>query len=127
MLARGTGRQRPIWRISVRCASWHDAGNIARTCHHGLLVTRCPDPEPVGLLVELTVELPDGIKVDLRGWVKELRAEGAGIEFDRRPVSGLILLERLIQEEMGAPQTPRTPTTYSMVRRPRTPVAKLNR
>src|SRR5262245_29077138 len=118
IIAQGTGQQRPIWRVSQACAGWADAGSLAHECRAGTFIVRGVNPQPRGTLVELTVELPDGIQVDLRGWVRAVHADAAGLEIDGRAGSGLVLLERLLREEAERAPRPRSPTSYA-VHRPR--------
>jgi hypothetical protein len=127
MLARGTGRQNPIWRVDYRCLSWADASDLASTARNGLYVVRGVRPQPPGTLVELTVELPDGIQVDLRGWVHSIQGDAAALKLDGRDGSGLALLEGLLREEAGRAPRPTVSTTYSMSKPKRAPVGRIIR
>jgi hypothetical protein len=127
VIARGTGRQNPIWRVDYQCTTWADARDLVTAARTDLYVISGVQPQPPGTLVELTVELPDGIQVDLRGWVRAVRDDAAALQLDCRPGSGVALLAGLVREEADRAPRPTVATTYSISKPRRAPVGRIIR
>ena len=113
--------------MDYRCTTWADAKEIVTTATAGLYVIRGVAAQPAGTLVELTIELPDGIQVDLRGWVRAIQGDAAALQLDTRPGSGVALLAGLVREEAERAPRPTVATTYSISKPRRAPVGRIIR
>ena len=94
------------WRVSLKCPDWHLAGSVAaaNASRGGLFLLTTPSP-PVGAIVELGVELPDGTRLSLRGTVQHVvtperaaatgDAPGFGVKFLEEHETDLVLLEQM--------------------------------
>ena len=68
------GRQHPRydvdWRVTLKCPDWHHAGRVAASnaSRQGMFLLTSRPPK-VGTSVELTILLPNGQELTLRGRV----------------------------------------------------------
>src|SRR5262245_8465559 len=81
------------WRVTLKCTDWRIAGRLAvQNASRGGLFLLTSRPPPPGTQVELTVELPDGGKLQLTGTVAHVvtperaaadgRSPGIGVKLD---------------------------------------------
>jgi molecular chaperone DnaK (HSP70)/Tfp pilus assembly protein PilZ len=121
-------RRFPVdWRVTLRVPA---SGLSVRVAAHnasrgGLFVLTARPPE-VGALVELTIELPDGARLDVTGTVQHVvtperalaanGSPGIGVKIDERHATDILLLEQM-SEAATASQV-----TFATRAVPRSPV-----
>jgi actin-like ATPase involved in cell morphogenesis/Tfp pilus assembly protein PilZ len=120
------------WRVKVTCKDWRMAGRVAaaNASRGGLFLYASKIP-PIGTKVELSVQLPDGSKLALRGTVQHVvTAEqaartggtaGMGVKFDEEHESDLLLLDQMAQSAEAPPPPASEPEPETLPPRPPTP------
>jgi actin-like ATPase involved in cell morphogenesis/Tfp pilus assembly protein PilZ len=110
------------WRVNVKCKDWRMAGRLAaaNASRGGLFLYTTKIP-PIGTEVELSVQLPDGQRLALKGKVQHVvTAEqaaaqgggaGIGVKFDARHEHDLLLLEQMAQAAEQAAASPPPPAS----------------
>jgi Tfp pilus assembly protein PilZ len=104
--ARAHARYAVDWRVTLKCPDWRFAGKVAaQNASRGGIFILTTRPPKVGSQVELTIELPDGAKLNLRGTVQhvvtqeravmEKRGPGIGVKLADEHATDLILLEEM--------------------------------
>lgn len=105
------------WRVSLKCPDWRFVGKVAAAnASRGGLFLLTTRPPVVGTPVELTVQLPDGQTLPLRGKVVHVvtpemaaaqgRSAGIGVKIDEKHAGDLLLLEHMAQEDAEHPAPP---------------------
>jgi molecular chaperone DnaK (HSP70) len=109
------------WRVSLKCADWNFAARVAalNASPGGIFLNTTRPPAP-GARVDLTLHLPDGKQMKLRGVVRhvvsperalaESLTPGAGVKLDSEHELDLLLLE---QKGSGPKRAPAKPAAKS--------------
>jgi len=119
-LLRAEQRHEVDWRCTVRCADWRAAECIAvQNVSQGGMFLRMSDPPPIGSVVKVTVEPPDGSKVELSGKVRHVntpgmsasnnRPVGVGVEIDPAYHNELLALAEIARIRQGKPPEAEAP------------------
>lgn len=98
------------WRVTWKCGDWKSAAHVAAAnFSRGGMFLRSEQPPDVGTPVELTIELPNGMRLHVVGTVRHVvdaararvegRAPGAGVTFEEASEADLAVLEYVASTE----------------------------
>jgi uncharacterized protein (TIGR02266 family) len=105
------------WRVTCEFGDWNSAAHLAAAnFSRGGMFVRTEEPPPVGTPVDLTIDLPNGLRLHAAGTVchtvtrerahAEQRAPGAGVAFSEASEADLAVLEYVAHTEQAQAMRP---------------------